>query len=209
MPVEIIVSIAAILGSVIGAIVTHLLSKNKNLAEIEKIRAETDKAKADAEKTRAEILGPKAIAETTILTDSQEEKLIQRVVEKVQTIQEQTKTKSPTVLYQPPSLSERLVYLYAVRQDIENSIRQIVFHMGGGWPGSSSASFGAYFEIASSYKLISENLVNEINDFYYYTQSILNAGDLSDYQFLQVQYLAANIHLQLDHFLQDKNMMLG
>jgi hypothetical protein len=203
MPTEITISIASIIGMVVGYIVKHFLSRSKNMAEIEKLKAETEKTKADTEKTRSELLAPKAASETIVLTPSKENALIERILEKVRDIQENLQSQSVSTLYKPPSLSERLIYLYTVRHDIENKIREIVLSFGGSWMGATMASFDSYFEKALEHKLITEVVASEIYDFYYYTQPIINSGDVSDSEHLRIQYLAANINHQLDYVLQN------
>lgn len=72
----------------------------------------------------------------------------------------------------------------------------------GGWTGVSMASFDTFLNIAESEKLISEETTREIGDFYLYTQSLINFGNISDSDFIQVQYLAYRINQQLDQVLK-------
>ncbi len=198
MPTELLVTIASAIGIIIGAIVNQFLTRNKYVAEVEKIRAEADKARAEAEKTRTEIQQSKLqLRDMPVLNHEQIEEVANRITEKVKNIQAELHNRPPEALYQPPRISDRLIYIYEVWHDIENKIRWLVLSWGGGWAGCSMADFDSYFEKAKMANLMPEGLANEINDFYYYTRSIINGGDVSDTQFLRIQYLAANINYEL------------
>jgi hypothetical protein len=203
MSIELLVSIASNIGLVIGAFVNHFLAKNKYSAEIEKIQAEADKARAETEKIQKEILESKSsLLGTTSLNQEQLDEVISRVSAKVQTIQIKAQYKPPNALYQPPKLSDRLIYIYEVTHDIRNKIHKLVLSWGGGWAGCSMADLDSYLEKATSFNLIPESIANEINDFHSYTLSIINGDDVSDTQFLRIQYLAANINEQLTYTLE-------
>ena len=59
MDIQIVVALIALLFSVSGgilvAIINHLLTRDKTSAEIEKIKAETQKFSAEAKKTRSRL----------------------------------------------------------------------------------------------------------------------------------------------------------
>lgn len=57
MPTEVIVSVVGLFGIIMGAAMNSFLARKKNLAEIEEIRAQADKARAEAEKVRSELGG--------------------------------------------------------------------------------------------------------------------------------------------------------
>lgn len=56
MPTELVVSLVGVAGIILGALVTHFLTRKKTEAEIEKIKAETEKVRNESEKLRAEII---------------------------------------------------------------------------------------------------------------------------------------------------------
>jgi len=56
MQTETIAALVGIVGAILGAIITQLLTRRKTEAEIEKIRAETKKVRAEADKLRAEMV---------------------------------------------------------------------------------------------------------------------------------------------------------
>ncbi len=141
--------------------------------------------------------GSRIVVSSVALTQEQMEEVINRVVAKVQVILTESQNKSPDDSYQPPKLSDRMIYTYEVRHDIEKRIRWLVLSVGGGWAGCSMAHFDTYFDLATSFKLISENLSNEIKDLYNYTIFLINSEDVSAIEFLQLQIYAANIDRQL------------
>jgi|SRR5687768_7139109 hypothetical protein len=67
MQTETIAALVGIVGAILGAIITQLLTRRKTEAEIEKIRAETEKvrAEADSQKTSNAIVAPPASITST------------------------------------------------------------------------------------------------------------------------------------------------
>jgi hypothetical protein len=201
MPIELTVATVSIIGIIIGAVLNHLFTRNKTRAEIEKIKAETDKARAETEKTRAELNAPKLSSELSTLSDSEKTELVERITERIQDVQTRSQSQTLDALYKPPELSERIIYIFSARHDLEMKIRRLVLLYGGGWAGASMASFDTYFQLAVSNDLISKSVAGEFNDFYYFTQPMLNSDSVSDSQYLKIQYLAANLEQQIAHAL--------
>ncbi len=107
-----------------------------------------------------------------------------------------------TVLFKPPELPNRIGYLYSLRHYIGYMISQIVQNWGGGWPGVSMADFYTFFNLAIENKLISEDLRAKVNDFWQYSQVLLNSNQVPDEVFLDMQYLGSDICRQLESTLQ-------
>ncbi len=75
MSPEVIAALIGLIGVIIGAIPTYLFMRQKNSAEVEKLKAETDKIKAAAERIRAEFarnqnLGTAEARSTSLETSS-------------------------------------------------------------------------------------------------------------------------------------------
>jgi hypothetical protein len=121
------------------------------------------------------------------------------VAQRVKDIRKDVDNQSPSYLYKPTDIPERIRYIYSVRNDIESKIRAIVLDHFGHWMGASEASFDTFFGIAWTQNLISKQLTNDINYFYLFTQGFLNAGEIFDESFLEIQYLAAEINKDLDY----------
>jgi hypothetical protein len=64
--------------------------------------------------------------------------------------------------------------------------------------GSTLAGFDTYLDYARTGELVPQRLVEDINDYYYITQGIINMGSTSDRGFLEIQYLASKIIMELD-----------
>ena len=141
---------------------------------------------------------------TQSLTDRQMDNLAERIAEKVRIIQQEIDYESANALYRPSDLSARVVYIYATRHDIANKIRHVVLKHGA-WAGSSMADFSVFFDLAQSHALIAQELAQDIGQLYHFTQFLLNANHVSsDEQFLEVQYLAMGINMQLDRTIANK-----
>ncbi len=134
---------------------------------------------------------------TTFFSDQQMDDVANRVAKKVAVIQENYPNISPHVLNQHPPISERIYYILAARYEIERRIRDLVLDYGGGWAGSSWASFEDYFSLAKSSDIITKELAKEINDFYLYTQAHINSGRVPDQEFLVIQFLFLDIKRSL------------
>lgn len=68
MSPEIITALLGLFGVIVGAIPTYLFMRQKNSAEIDKLKAETDKIKAEAEKIRADFQSGKNLSVDTKIT---------------------------------------------------------------------------------------------------------------------------------------------
>ena len=130
-------------------------------------------------------------------TKEQMEEVSQRVFERIQAIQKEAMQK-PDLLYNPPKLSPRIIYIYTARYDFKNKLAEIVENFGGGWAGISLAGFDSFFDKASTFQLIPDDLVNQINDFNIYVQQFIESGDVPDEPFAEIQLMAANISKGLD-----------
>jgi hypothetical protein len=130
-------------------------------------------------------------------TEEQIDDVARRVAAQIPKFQSEI-ANDPDLLYHPPSLLPRIIYLHATIHDFTNKLRNIVVNEGGGWAGISMAGFGNFFDKAVNFNLLPKALITQISDFYIYVQVYTNADNISDRVFLDIQYLATNIIRGLD-----------
>lgn len=133
-----------------------------------------------------------------------------RISERIQEIKSEIKTKPSDLLYQPPEIPERIIYILSVKYTIDVKIMNIVLETGGHWAGSTMAGFDTFLDLAYGQKLITEGLAQEYSDFFYYTQPLLLDGNANNNEvFLQVQYLALHLNRNLDSVLANIPSLQG
>jgi hypothetical protein len=135
-------------------------------------------------------------------TISQEQmvELADMVTRRIKDFRQEVGNQPPSRIYKPSIPPEKINYIYFVRHDIESKIKNIVLGHGGPWAGASMASFDTFLDLAKTHHLISEQLAQGINDFYFFTQAMLHSEQINDEHFLEIQYLAAKINRELDYF---------
>jgi len=137
------------------------------------------------------------VSKTPTLNQSQMDELAKRISESVKEIKVGLENQQPSKVYQPTKLSDRHLYIYSARNDIQIKIaRMVAAH--DGWPGISLATFEIFFSLVQEFHLIYDSLAQEIKDFYALTGPMLVNDTVYDSEFVQAQYLATNINLQLD-----------
>ncbi len=134
------------------------------------------------------------------ITDEQLKEKIKAVVkETVNEYRAEIKNQPPGQLYQPQNLSNREIYLYAVRKEIKEKLSTIVLSLGhGAWAGISQADLEVYLVMAQDFKVIPEHLVSDIKSFIGYARILLVSGNIPDDSYLEMQYLAAKINAGLN-----------
>jgi len=142
------------------------------------------------------------------ITDSNLDEITQRIAIRVLDLKKQVEPKS-IALFNPPELPERITYIYSVRHYIKTLVSNIALNWGGHWAGASMADFGTFFDLATSQKLLSEDLANKISDYWQYTQALLNTDDIPDISFLEIQYLGADVCRQLEGIKHSTTPMSG
>ena len=136
------------------------------------------------------------ISKTSSLSQSQMNELAKRISENVKEIKTELENLQPGAVYEPTKLSDRHLYIYSARNDIQIKIARII-ESNDGWAGISLASFETFFSLVQEHHLIYDGLVQEIKDFYALTSPMLVHDTVDDFEFVQAQYLATNINLQL------------
>ena len=199
----IIAGIFSIIGIIVGAILNNLLTRRKNLAEINKINAETEKTRAEALKILKETDGTD---ELPIEQDRAFAAIFERITKTLEEISNQTDNQNTEHLYIPPELNERVIYLYSVKHDIHKKIQEIVLSHGGGWAGHSMAEFSTFFSLARDHNLINEHVANEIIDFNSYSITLINQKEISNTEFLRIQLLADQINSHLEYWLKQSKL---
>lgn len=132
------------------------------------------------------------------LSDDEIKGIASQISEEIRSVWQYENEKSLGTIYKIPSLPERVLYVYSVRYAIERRVRSLVLSNGGPWAGSSMATIKTFLDYGVTGRVISQNIAADINDFLYYTQSLVNSGNLNDGEFIQMQYQASRIFSVLD-----------
>ena len=77
----------------------------------------------------------------------------------------------------------------------------IVLSAGGGWAGCTMASLETYLEISA--RFIPKDLIDEINKLLEYVNPYSELPFMYDETYLNIQFLASNVFLQLKRHLID------
>lgn len=136
--------------------------------------------------------------ESSNLSQEQIKDIARIVSEEVIEYKREVGDESPTAIYPVSKPPERIEYMYSVRYAIERKVRSLVLSNGGPWAGSSMATINTFLDYGVSGKVFSKYIAQDIHDFLYYTQTLINSGGVSDGQFLEMQYQASKIIMQLD-----------
>ena len=195
--------IALLGGGGIGAVINHIRETKKIPAEIEKIYAERDKTKAETEKIYTDMKASNSLIQLREKINQEEvEEIINRVILKISKLKSAQQSTEQDSLYTLPRLSPRLIYVYSALHEIKKQLQWIVFSVGGGWAGCSMADFGTFFNLAQRFNLINNDLAVDISNFYEYSRFLLNNEDLSDLEYLRVQYLASDLHYRIEEIIK-------
>ena len=196
MEITLIEGLFGIILIIFGAIVNHLLSRNKNNAETEKIKAEIKKINLDYE---ISTINHKQSNQS--IHSYNEEKIVEQVFERIKE-REKNNISKDNNWFTPPTIDEKILYILKIKLDFERMIREIVTNVIGSWSGCSMSSTDLYLEYAREFNIFPENFFNEYFDFLQYSNYQTYSDSIPDESFYYIQYTASSINSQLTERLE-------
>ena len=106
-----------------------------------------------------------------------------------------------TLMPNLPDLPKYTFELFKMNVRIFRKVREIVLSWGGGWAGSSIASFDTYFDLAIQHKLVNEVIIQDIRDFEWISKPGIYGDEISQEQFNDAAQLAGKIMMQLNEII--------
>ena len=144
----------------------------------------------------------KTTSKATPLTNEQMDAIADRVSERAETARKELK--DPDILFDVPGVSNRITHILKLRHEVEKKVKDIVLAWGGAWAGHSMAPFDTYYEHLTRLNLAPPKLIQEISDFMFFSQAIINEGlGPTDEVYLQVQYAASQLVRELSIILSN------
>jgi hypothetical protein len=131
------------------------------------------------------------------LSEEQIDSLVNRIVKGVNETNQGSQIEMQTEQNIIQGLPEGINFILASRYSIERIVRGMVLKAYGGWAGCSIASFDNYMVIAVDHKMISEELKNEIDNYFVVADMLINIGDVPGHRLVEMQLLASSINYKL------------
>lgn len=195
MPEPIIVALILVVGGIIGSLITYLLNRNKQKAEIDNIRAETKRTELETTRfikseDNKEFKIEKTPISINIFSTTLDNDLYDRVKQIMKDYdKDNIQKKENEELFTFSEISERVLYLIRSRREIELKIRELLLETGGGWAGCSMASTDTYIEYLQNSGILDKDSLQKIYDFYFFSNVFVYGNDIDDDSFLTAQYM--------------------
>jgi hypothetical protein len=126
------------------------------------------------------------------------DQITEKVRERLEKYKEDEGISEEIVPFDPDVLPDQSIDLYRMKVAIGKKVREIVLSWGGGWAGSSLASFETFFELASQHNLVPEEILQDIQAFEWLLRPGIFGDQIGPEQYLEISQLATKILDQLD-----------
>jgi hypothetical protein len=132
------------------------------------------------------------------IAEEQMDEIIERVRSKLEEFKEERGLSDQALSIRPPNLPGHTIDLFSLRVEIGRKVREIVLSHGGGWAGSSLATFETFIELAIQHNLISRQLAQDIQGFEFLIKPGIYGDEIGNEQYRDATQLASKILRQLD-----------
>ena len=197
--VALIMVVGGIIGGIIGSLITYFLNRNKQKAEIDKIRAETKRTELETTRLikgedNKEFKIDKTPLSINIFSTTLDNDLYDRVKQLMKDYdKDNILEKENEELFTFSEISERILYLIRSRREIELKIRELLLEKGGGWAGCSMASTDTYIEYLQNSGILDKDSLQKIYDFYFFSNVFVYGNDIDDDSYLTALYMVREL----------------
>ena len=132
------------------------------------------------------------------ITDENIDDITERVRERLEKYKAEEGISEEAVPLDRDVLSDHSVDLYRMKVAIGKKVREIVLSWGGGWAGSSLASFETFYDLAGQHNLIPDEILQDIQAFEWLLRPGIYGDQIGAEQYQEISQLAAKILDQLD-----------